>query len=107
MHHFKSAAGKTEGHRPQGTLTGPIGDLIKGGPKVQKFGVSIVKSNVLFSPIRDTYKTYCIAPSFFSWLARGTSFRTLPDAESDWPVCPCCSSAVADFIEEFDRRAFD
>lgn len=106
MHHFKSAAGKTESHRPQGTLAGPVGNLIKGGPKVQQFRVSVMKSKDFFL-IRDTYKTYCIAPSFFSWLAKGTSFRTLPDAVSDWPDCPCCSSAVADFIEEFDRRAFD
>ena len=32
VHHFNSAAGEAEGHGPEGTLAGPIGDLIKGCP---------------------------------------------------------------------------
>jgi hypothetical protein len=29
MHHFDGAAGQSEGHRPEGTLTGPVGYLIE------------------------------------------------------------------------------
>lgn len=54
---------------------------------------------------RGTYRTYCIAPSFFSWLGRGTSFRTLPEAVSAWPLEDWRSRAVADFTEEVDRAA--
>lgn len=32
VHHLDGAAGETEGHGPQRTLTGPVGDLIKSGP---------------------------------------------------------------------------
>ena len=32
MHHLDGAASETEGHGPQRTLAGPVGDLIKGGP---------------------------------------------------------------------------
>jgi hypothetical protein len=32
VHHLDGTAGETESHRPEGALTGPIGDLIKGGP---------------------------------------------------------------------------
>ncbi len=32
VHHLDSAAGESECHGPQGTLTGPIGDLIQGRP---------------------------------------------------------------------------
>ena len=30
MHHFDGAAGESEGHGPEGTLTGPVGYLIEG-----------------------------------------------------------------------------
>lgn len=32
MHHFDGTAGQTEGHRPKGGLTSPVGDGIKCGP---------------------------------------------------------------------------
>ena len=32
VHHLDGAAGKTEGHGPEGALTRPVGDLIKSGP---------------------------------------------------------------------------
>lgn len=51
-----------------------------------------------------TNRTYCIAPSFFSWLGKGTSFRTFPEAVSAWPDCPRCSIAVADLTEEDERN---
>jgi len=51
-----------------------------------------------------TYSTYCIAPSFFSWLGRGTSFRTWPDAVNR-PTLPCRSSAVAALVEDVDNNA--
>ncbi|KAI6752635.1 hypothetical protein HG530_013387 [Fusarium avenaceum] len=31
MHHFDGTAGQTEGHRPEGGLTSPVGDGIKCG----------------------------------------------------------------------------
>lgn len=30
VHHFDGAAGKTEGHGPEGALAGPVGDLVDG-----------------------------------------------------------------------------
>jgi hypothetical protein len=32
VHHLDGTAGETESHGPEGALTGPIGDLVKGGP---------------------------------------------------------------------------
>jgi hypothetical protein len=31
VHHFDGAAGETEGHGPEGGLTGPVGDDVEGG----------------------------------------------------------------------------
>lgn len=33
VHHLNGTAGETEGHRPKGTLAGPVGDLIECGPR--------------------------------------------------------------------------
>jgi hypothetical protein len=33
MHHLDCTAGETEGHGPQRGLTGPVGNLIEGGPR--------------------------------------------------------------------------
>jgi hypothetical protein len=30
VHHFDGAAGQSEGHGPEGALTRPVGDLVKG-----------------------------------------------------------------------------
>jgi hypothetical protein len=38
VHHLHSAACKTEGHRPQRALTGPVCNLIKGSPSVEVSG---------------------------------------------------------------------
>lgn len=46
-----------------------------------------------------------MAPSFFSWLARGTSERTLPEAVSDWPGDDDRSNAFAAFKLEVERAA--
>lgn len=35
VHHLDGTAGETEGHRPEGALAGPIGNLVKGGPAVR------------------------------------------------------------------------
>lgn len=37
----------------------------------------------------ETYNAYCITPSFFSWLGRGTSLRGLPVTlrGGPWPSC--------------------
>jgi hypothetical protein len=34
MHHFNGAAGKTEGHGPEGALSSPVGYLVEGGEGV-------------------------------------------------------------------------
>ena len=34
VHHFDGAAGETEGHGPEGGLTGPVGNAIEGGAAV-------------------------------------------------------------------------
>ena len=36
VHHFYGAAGETEGHRPEGALAGPIGNLVEGGSVAMK-----------------------------------------------------------------------
>lgn len=36
-----------------------------------------------------SYKAYCITPSFFSWLGRGTSRRGLPVAVRGGPCASC------------------
>lgn len=54
---------------------------------------------------RKTNRTYCIAPSFFSWLGKGTSFRIFPEAVKDWLDWGRCSSAVADFVGDVDNSA--
>ncbi len=53
-----------------------------------------------------TYNAYCIAPSFLSWLGRGTSRRTLPvtlscGPSTSWVFC----ISVADLAEEDDMNA--
>jgi hypothetical protein len=51
------------------------------------------------------YKTYCIAPFLGSWVRRGTSWRTLPEAVRPLDDVDCCSMAVADFTDEVERAA--
>lgn len=83
VHHLDGAACKTEGHGPQRALTSPIGNLIKGGPG--EYRVSGSSRRILDESYREqTNKAYCIAPSFFSWLGKGTSRRALPDAVNCW-----------------------
>lgn len=53
VHHFDGAAGETERHGPEGSLTGPIGDLIEGGPG-QNFKLATVRprlGNILISKL--------------------------------------------------------
>ena len=54
----------------------------------------------------ETYKAYCIAPSFFSWLGNGTSLRGLPVAVSGGPSAFCdgvtCVVADLDDVEEMN-----
>lgn len=59
MHHLDGAACETESHGPQRALAGPICDLVKSGP-------SISQSKFQDKCPRETNKTYCMAPSFFS-----------------------------------------
>jgi hypothetical protein len=75
MHHLHGTACKTEGHGPQRALTSPVGNLIESGPRWMSAEVHGV-----YIGNEATHKAYCIAPSFFSWLGKGTSVRTLPDA---------------------------
>ncbi len=54
----------------------------------------------------ETYNAYCMAPSFFSWLGRGTSRRTLPVTLSGGPSTSrdLCIS-VADLAEDDEMNA--
>ena len=54
-----------------------------------------------------TYNAYCITPSFFSWLGRGTSRRGLPVMLSGGPSSTVCDGwmAVADLVDEEDMDA--
>lgn len=53
----------------------------------------------------STYNAYCIAPSFFSWLGKGTSRRTFPDAVKDDEESVCRSMAVAGIAAEREIHA--
>lgn len=99
VHHLHGAACQTEGHGPQRTLAGPVGNLIQSGSARQSVYGQVKSAN------RSTNKTYCMAPSFFSWLGNGTSLRALPEAVSCEPDCDWRSSAVADLIDEVERAA--
>lgn len=101
MHHLKRAACETEGHRPQGVLACPIGNRIERGPRREDINNSSNKSAVIRG---NSYRTYCIAFPAFSWLGSGTSFRSLPDAES-WLPWLWRSSALADLFDEVDIKA--
>lgn len=125
MHHFDGAAGKTEGHRPEGALACPIGYLIERCPGR---GVSIP------SPIRSatttisaahpaprvvpqkkqlgrTYNAYCMTPFFPSWLGNGTSRLGLPVTLSGgppaFPRTSCAWTALADFADDEEIAATD
>jgi hypothetical protein len=99
VHHLDGTACKTEGHGPQRALTSPVSNLIKSSPRIM---LADGQSECVGS--ETTNRTYCMAPSFFSWLGRATSVRTLPDAVN-WPVDVGRSSAVADLIDEVERAA--
>jgi hypothetical protein len=62
VHHLDGAAGEAKGHRPEGALTGPVGDLVEGG------AVPHVSSSRLTSMIVAclAYSAYWIAPFLFS-----------------------------------------
>ena len=50
---------------------------------------------------RDTYRAYCMTPSFFSWLGSGTSLRGLPVTLSGGPSASCLGvTAVAELDAE-------
>ena len=50
MHHLDGTAGETEGHRPEGALTGPVGDLVKGGPALESVTKDIAARIVIQWP---------------------------------------------------------
>jgi hypothetical protein len=50
MHHFDGAAGESEGHGPEGTLTGPVGYLIEG---CSGLGCQLWIEKSLSHPIQD------------------------------------------------------
>ena len=107
VHHFDGAAGEAEGHGPEGALAGPVGDLVE-GCSVSGKGWLVMGYNKVAAAeksfarrldgekdvlegwrARKTYNAYCMAPSFFSWLGRGTSRLGLPVAVRGGPWASC------------------
>lgn len=56
---------------------------------------------------QSTYKAYCIAPSFFSWLGKGTSRRGLPVTLNGGPCASCegVTSVLADLVDVEEMNA--
>lgn len=54
-----------------------------------------------------TDSAYCMAPSFFSWLGKGTSRRGLPVTLSGGPRASCdgVTSVVADLVDVDEMKA--
>lgn len=102
MHHLNSATSETESHGPKGALTSPICDLVH----CCSVADGISKAPNIDSQVGMTYKAYCIAPSFFSWLGRGTSLRGLPVTLSGGPSAfwdgVTCVVAAFDDVEEMN-----
>ena len=105
VHHFYGAAGEAEGHGPHGGLAGPVCDLVEGRSGVRVCLINF--GDVVEVGLDVTYKAYCMAPSFFSWLGSRTSRRGLPVEVSGGPSgCAGCR-AVADFVVEEEMSAVE
>lgn len=61
MHHLDGAARETESHGPERSLTGPVGDLVQGGPVYMSISSSLNHIAIL-NGSGFTYSAYCITP---------------------------------------------
>lgn len=89
MHHLDSTTGETEGHRPQGALAGPIGDLVKCGTTRQcqddqAFSMHARKrcgtrtGHIALHPL--SFPGSARAPPFEPFQMQSKAVRTAPDA---------------------------
>lgn len=122
MHHFHSAAGESEGHGPEWSLTSPIGHLIEGGPVNLLSAIALdcaspplqfltksfqMPANSIYVTVEGTYKAYCITPFFPSWLGKGTSLLGFPVTLSGRPSSLDRIAGVAGFEAEEEMAAID
>jgi hypothetical protein len=102
VHHFHGAAGKAEGHRPEGSLTRPVGYLVESRSEMD---IRLRQDSAIAG---RTYNAYCITPFLPSCEGNSTSRRSLPVMLiGGLPGALCVVTALAGFNEEEEIAAID